>query len=115
MELDIELLQKEHPILKEMISLEPVTWLNPHKKAFSEMPHFTFDRSDMEEAEELWNRFAPFFKRVFPETVSTNGVIESELRAIPQMKAALEKSGVAFEGDLYLKSLPSDKNTKYFH
>ena len=101
--IDSSQLLQDYPILKEIIALKPVTWLNPNKKTKANMPLLPLNKSDMEAANELWNRFAPFIRKAFPETEKTNGMIESPLVAIDYMKAALEKEGPAISGRLFLK------------
>lgn len=91
------------PILKEIMDLKPVAWLNPNKKAMAEMPAFTLNKKHMESASRLWERFAPFLMRAFPETQKSNGVIESPLREIKSMKALLEKDNSEIEGRFFLK------------
>ena len=99
----IQEFKKEAPILQDIIDLEPVVWLNPNRKSVNEMPSFPIDMSDMLEAEKLWDRFAPFFIKAFPETVEANGVLESPLKKISQMKLLLNKDKQEIEGGFYLK------------
>ncbi|MGB3343466.1 MAG: D-serine ammonia-lyase [Aequorivita sp.] len=99
----IDKLIKEAPILQEIIDLKPVSWLNPNKKLMKEMPSFPIKKEDMLAAEKLWQRFAPFFEKAFPETAATKGILESPLKEIPKMKSLLNHSSPKFEGNLYLK------------
>ena len=94
---------KESPILKEIINLKPVIWLNPNKKSESEMPSFPINRKNIEDAEKLWDRFAPFFVKAFPETEETNGILESPLREIQNMKNILNQEGTKIKGRFFLK------------
>ena len=94
---------KESPILKEIIDLKPVAWLNPNKKKKSEMPSFPIKKEDMESAEKLWQRFAPFFVKAFPETGETNGNLESPLKEIQNMKTLLNEESPKMQGRLFLK------------
>lgn len=92
---------KEYPLLKEITELKPVFWLNPHLKQMENVSDLPVTIEDMQQAEELWQRFAPFFKLEWPES---NGIIESPLRKINNMKSVLNQSfPPAFDGDLYLK------------
>lgn len=93
----------ESPILKEIIDLKPVAWLNPNKKKKSEMPSFPIKKEDMESAEKLWQRFAPFFVKAFPETAETNGNLESPLKEIQNMKTLLNEESPKMQGRLFLK------------
>ncbi|MGO3182745.1 MAG: D-serine ammonia-lyase [Aequorivita sp.] len=100
---------KESPILKEIIDLKPVVWLNPNKKKKSEMPSFPIKKEDMLVAEKLWERFAPFFVKAFPETSETNGILESSLKEIHNMETLLNQEGPKMQGRFFLKcdnSLP---------
>lgn len=94
---------KESPILKEIIDLKPVVWLNPNKKRKSEMPSFTIKKEDMATAEKLWDRFAPFFVKAFPETSETNGILESPLKEIKNMETLLNQESPKIQGRLFLK------------
>lgn len=94
---------KESPILKEIIDLKPVAWLNPNMKKKSEMPSFPIKKEDMEAAERLWVRFAPFFVKAFPETAATNGILESPLKEIQNMKSLLNQESPMMQGRLFLK------------
>lgn len=93
----------EIPILKDVIDLKPVAWLNPNMKRMSVMPSFPLDLDDIYDADRLWDRFAPFFVKAFPETGATNGNLESPLREIPNMKSKLAERGRKMEGPLFLK------------
>ncbi|ALX47894.1 D-serine ammonia-lyase [Lentibacillus amyloliquefaciens] len=92
--------QSQYPILKDIMDLNPVFWSNPNLKNVEEMDSLPLSREDIEEAELRWQRFAPFLERAFPETSSTNGIIESPLEEISQMK---EEYLPDMEGTFYLK------------
>ncbi|WML24095.1 D-serine ammonia-lyase [Neobacillus sp. OS1-33] len=92
--------KEEFPLLKKITKLQPVLWLNTNLKPMIDLPEFPVTIDDMIEAEQLWERFIPFFIKEFPETKELNGIIESPLKKIDRMKTAL--SGT-FNGDLYLK------------
>lgn len=91
------------PILREIIDLKPVAWLNPNAKLMKEMPSFPIKMADIIEAENLWQRFAPFFEKAFPETSKSGGILESPLREIGSMKSLLNENDPKFDGSLYLK------------
>lgn len=92
-------------LLDDLRQLKETCWKNPGLKDFNsaaENCELTF--ADIEDASARLERFAPYFKAVFPETVATGGIIESPLREIPLMKEALEREhGVTLNGDLLLK------------
>ncbi|MBO0962098.1 D-serine ammonia-lyase [Neobacillus sp. MM2021_6] len=92
--------KREFPLLKKITKLQPVLWLNTNLKPMKDLPEFPVTIDDMIEAEQLWERFIPFFIKEFPETKELNGIIESPLKKINRMKTALPGT---FNGDLYLK------------
>ncbi|WP_099158226.1 D-serine ammonia-lyase [Virgibacillus ndiopensis] len=94
----------KQPLLNEIIDLKPVVWLNRDRKSMNKIHMLPLHMQDMLEAEQLWYRFAPFLENVFPETISTKGIIESPLRNIPNIKNVLDKR-FSYEvgGELYLK------------
>jgi D-serine dehydratase len=101
-ELD-EWIQK-YPLLRKITELEPVVWLNPNLKRMNQISSLPVNKLDMEEAAQLWQRFAPFLANEFPETKATEGIIESPLRKIAQMKNELKsKYDARIVGGLYLK------------
>ena len=99
----IDSLVGQAPILREIMDLKPVIWLNPTKKSEAEMPVFPLNMETMEAAEQLWQRFAPFFAKAFPETAEVHGILESPLTEIPKMKAVLNGDNSKIEGRFFLK------------
>ncbi|WP_085991636.1 D-serine ammonia-lyase [Oceanobacillus senegalensis] len=100
---EIQTLQDKFPIMKEILKLKPVFWVNPKAKKLEE-GSFSLGHKDVVEAENLWRRYTPFFKKVFPETKQLNGWIESPLEKVDSMKNELEKFyATTLEGDLFLK------------
>lgn len=60
--------------------------------------------ADIDDAEARLARFAPFIKKVFPETEPQNGLIESPLTEIPHMQKQLEEEySTSIPGRLFLK------------
>ncbi|MBJ7882041.1 D-serine ammonia-lyase [Gelidibacter salicanalis] len=100
---EIDALIKNTPILQDIIDAKPVSWINPELLPFDDAPKFSLGMKDMEVAEQLWIRFAPFFVKAFPETSESAGILESTLREIPNMKAVLEGNHGNFDGGLFLK------------
>nr|WP_075618219.1 D-serine ammonia-lyase [Paenisporosarcina indica] len=95
---------KKFPLLTQITNLEPVVWLNPNLKKMNHISILPVNKQDMEEAAELWDRFAPFLAQEFPETNDSKGIIESPLRKIPNMKNALNKKYMdKIKGELLLK------------
>ncbi len=91
------------PVLRSIIDLKPVVWINPNKKSMVDMPIFPIKKEEIFQAETLWERFKPFFVKAFPETASTKGIIESPLKEISQMKRLLNHQGPKFQGRFFLK------------
>ena len=91
----IDNLLETMPLLQKVQKGEEVVWVNPDKTEYAK----AFDgceltMADVDDAEARLARFAPFIMRCFPETKATNGLIESELVAVPKMQAKLnEKYG----------------------
>ena len=80
-------------------------WINPNEIDYSEYEKaLPISDEELKDAEERLVRFAPFIKKVFPETAGTNGIIESPLEPIFAMQKKLEeKYQVNIPGKLYLK------------
>lgn len=103
--LDITELERKTPILKEIREEKEVFWMNPDKTNCQEaMKHIELTMEDVNDAEKRLERFAPFIMKCFPETRNRNGLIESVLTPIPQMRELLnEKYQSNLEGTLLLK------------
>lgn len=99
----IESFVNHSPILEKISKAKPVSWLNPDLKSMGKTPEFSIDKEDMREAEQLWERFAPFFVKAFPETEITQGILESPLREIPVLQSLLNENKVDIKGRLFLK------------
>lgn len=96
---------KEFPIIGSLMDYEPVFWVNNDlsrtDNVLSELP-LTIE--DMNDAEKRLQRFAPLIKILFPETMDREGLIESELAHIGEMKKSLHKVyKQSIEGRLMLK------------
>lgn len=93
-----------YPLLKPIINLEPVVWLNPSLKKMNQLSPMAVNKEDMEDAARLWQRFAPFLANEFPETEKVKGIIESPLRKITNSKDKLNLiHHTNIQGNLYLK------------
>ena len=103
--LDITELERKTPILKEIREEKEVFWMNPDKTNCQEaMKHIELTMENVNDAEKRLERFAPFIMKCFPETRNRNGLIESVLTPIPQMRELLnEKYQSNLEGTLLLK------------
>ncbi|OCJ46442.1 D-serine ammonia-lyase [Serratia sp. 14-2641] len=103
--LDIENLVVKFPLVQRLMDLEAVTWFNPNTTTLVEgLPYVELTQNDVAEAEARLQRFAPYLCLAFPETQQTNGIIESEVVAIPAMQGALEQRyEQAIAGKMWLK------------
>ncbi|WP_432405239.1 D-serine ammonia-lyase [Wukongibacter sp. M2B1] len=101
----MEELKESHPLLSKIISTEEVFWTNPKYGNFKDsIKKVSLSERDVMDAEARLKRFAPYIVKVFPETQSTKGIIESPVIEIPNMQRALEKIyEEKIEGTLMLK------------
>ncbi|WP_432463312.1 D-serine ammonia-lyase [Agarivorans sp. QJM3NY_33] len=90
------------PILQ---SKQEIIWLNSNKVLFQQsQAELALNWSDLLDASQRLSCFAPYLAKVFAETTVTKGIIESQLKAIPKMQAALEQwHGFEIPGRLWLK------------
>ncbi len=101
---EIEEKNEQFPLLKEIIELKEVTWLNPRARKMVELTKLPVDRKEMEQAQALWERFAPFIAKAFPETADQDGIIESPLKRIDAMKHQLNSNDLEkIDGQLFVK------------
>ena len=92
------------PEVAKAARLEETFWINEKKIPHGEKAVTQVSPSQIEDASQRLNRFAPYLKAVFPELEATGGIIESELREIPGMKALLNSEWEAdIKGRLFLK------------
>lgn len=105
--LDKEILTwiEEYPLLQEIIDLKESLWINPQHSNFEEgMKNISLSEDDVLDAEKRLDRFAPYIAKVFPETKPENGIIESPIAKIDNMKSKLEEiCGEKLLGNLLLK------------
>ncbi len=102
---DLESWIQDYPLIKDMIDLKEVFWTNPDlqsaEKAFKEL---SVTEMDIKDAQARLERFAPYIRSVFPETEATGGIIESPVKAIPNMKNWMsDHYGVDIAGKVLLK------------
>ncbi|MDM5155296.1 D-serine ammonia-lyase [Bacillus sp. DX1.1] len=88
----IQILKEKHPLLKKLMVMDEVFWINPNKEGFEiGIKKSPLTKEDVKDAEERLERFAPYIANVFSETKDMNGIIESPLVTIPSMKQHLEQ------------------------
>lgn len=94
----------EIPVLKDVASKKPTFWQNPAMRPFSEVCRtIDFSREDVDDAADRLQRFAPYIGKVFPETSSMAGLIESPLVPADALGNALNQSSHLPGGSLYVK------------
>jgi len=95
------------PLLGEIMAYREVSWFTPQDmqdQAAAPPQGTSLGTRDIEEAADRLDRFRPFIAHAFPETAVDRGLIESPLRPIPLMQAALaDHYGVRLPGKLLLK------------
>lgn len=95
---------EKYPLLKNVIDLEPVVWLNPNLQKMADMSGLPVGLEDMKHAENLWQRFAPYLAAEFSDTSAAKGMVESPLRSISNMKQRIsEYYDGNIDGGLFLK------------
>ncbi|MBV7406635.1 D-serine ammonia-lyase [Enterobacter sp. ENT03] len=93
------------PLVASLINLQEACWFNPHTTSLAEgLPWVGLTADDIAAAHARLARFAPWLAEAFPETAASQGMIESELVAIPAMQQRLQiEYGAAINGTLWLK------------
>jgi len=96
---------REFPVIKSLMEYKPVFWINNNLDSSKNvLPGLSLNIKDMEDAEKRLQRFAPLISRLFPETADKDGLIESELVNVGNMKNSIQKVyEQSFEGRLLLK------------
>lgn len=92
------------PAVGDALHLKETFWLNDKLEAQGEEKITLVHPDQIDDAKARLERFAPYLQIAFPELKETNGIIESELRAIPEMQNFLNTNyGADIEGRLMLK------------
>ena len=104
----IERLIEENPLLEDLKNQKHAFWINDKKQNEVNIEGLSFEL--VKDAEKRLKRFATYFMKKFPITKITNGIIESDIKEIGEMKKLIEgRRGIEIPGKLYLKcdhSLP---------
>lgn len=83
------MIKNNNNILKNIINLKPLLWINGNKLKFNEIKNdLNLNYDDIKDAEDRLNRFAPLISKLFPET--EDGIIESQLVDANDLKSQLE-------------------------
>ncbi len=96
---------KNNSTITKLSNKEEIAWINPKEVKYSEYEkNLPISDEALKDAEERLKRFSSFIKIAFPETIESNGIIESPLVPIFNMQKALEeKYNTNIPGKLYLK------------
>ena len=91
-----------NPFIQHLKDEKEIFWINPglQKNGYQNVG---LSMADINDAEARLARFAPFIKKVFAETVKTDGIIESVLMPIPQMQKLLQEQHGMSGGKCLLK------------
>ncbi|MCC8125846.1 MAG: D-serine ammonia-lyase [Clostridiales bacterium] len=97
--------EAEFPLIRDMSELKEVFWLNNGKKAAEQaIREAELSIEDIMDAERRLARFAAYFRKAFPETKKTGGILESPIRPLNRMQQFLsEKCGSDIKGRVILK------------
>lgn len=103
--INVKDLTVKFPKISELIELKESSWFNPEITTFDKaIKDVGLDATNIKDASDRLKRFAPYLCKAFPETAVTNGIIESEIISIDNMKKALEeKFDTKITGKLLLK------------
>lgn len=95
----------EFPVIADIMQRKETIWLNDKKLPYAEaIVQSPLREDDIKDASDRLQRFASYFKKVFPETKVNDGLIESPLCVIENMQHGLEeKYGEKINGELLLK------------
>lgn len=91
--------------INELKKLQPMFWRNdellPSEEALLKIP---YSIDDVLDAENRLKRFAPYFIKVYPETIETNGIIESQLHECIKLNSKiLYNFNVDVKNKIFLK------------
>ncbi|NBF06252.1 D-serine ammonia-lyase [Pseudomonas sp. Fl5BN2] len=94
-----------HPLIKELVSLQEVSWFNPAIAPTAiALSDVGLNADDVKAASERLRRFAPYIAKVFPQTAETGGIIESGIAPLKMLQERLlSEAGMPELGSLWLK------------
>ncbi len=100
--IDITKLSSGFPAIKKLQEEEYVFWVNKNRKTGQLISEVSMN--EVKDAEARLERFSSYLKEAFPETKITNGIIESDIKEIAEMKALIEgRRAIEIPGRLLLK------------
>ncbi|MEK4484096.1 D-serine ammonia-lyase [Psychrobacillus sp. FSL H8-0484] len=103
--MNMQQLIKQFPLIEKLQKTEETIWFNPNEiKTEDALKKVPITKEMVQDASDRLDRFASYLQIAFPETVKSNGIIESPLVAIPKMESAIKDYfQVDFGGELLLK------------
>ncbi|TCK04086.1 D-serine ammonia-lyase [Marinobacterium mangrovicola] len=93
------------PVLDDLQQCRERLWINPKVSSFESVKaQLPLNYADIEDASARLERFAAYFKAVFPETAERNGIIESPLTRVDKgAKAVADLLGTETPANLLVK------------
>lgn len=83
--------EENEKVLTDISNLKETMWLNLKLKPYNEAEKLIdINLNLIDDAENRLKKFAPLIEKLFPETEESNGIIESPLKEISNMKKCLE-------------------------
>ena len=91
---------------RDLIALKESTWFNPAIAPTAQaLADVGLNAQDVQEASARLQRFAPYLKAVFPDPAASNGIIESPLKPLDQLRQTLiQENALEHVGALWLKA-----------
>ncbi|MCU7697104.1 D-serine ammonia-lyase [Acinetobacter sp. AYS6] len=101
----IDQLKQQFPLIQTLQDYQETFWFMPHRYSLTEaLEKVGLTAEDVSDAEARLARFAPYLAKVFPETQSQHGKIESGIVEIVNMQKALSSTEqVQLSGAFWLK------------
>lgn len=93
------------PLIRDLVALQQTIWFNsglaPTAQALADVG---LTAADVADASARLTRFASYLQRVFPETQSSGGIIDSDIMPLTRLQPLLsERYGQTLTGALWLK------------
>ncbi|MDP5290684.1 D-serine ammonia-lyase [Oceanimonas sp. CHS3-5] len=87
----IDELSRAYPLLNPLMALTPVSWFNPERQPLEQaLTGVNLNADDVADAAARLNRFASYFRAVFPNTRALNGLLESPVQPLAAMQRAMD-------------------------
>ena len=94
-----------YPLIRDLVALQETTWFNPGVAPVAQaIGDVGLTDADVADASARLARFASYLRQAFPETASSDGIIESDIVPVPHLQQLLgERYRQALTGSLWLK------------